>query len=197
VLAALAVASLIAAEVLPWTTLALPSSASGADPTSPVGAVSYTINRLDSLGTLTYHLGWFALLGLIGAVLTGGRTPRRGVFGAAIGVAAAQVVVVIGIVSSVRDRFTNTSTGLALPDSITSSVDSGAFLAFAAIALALAAIVVTALPAPVRARLTQTGGEPVDAQFTDAPPDLTVAPAAPIDESYFARPEGRSDFRTE
>ncbi len=188
-LAGLALAALVAAETLPWATLDLSSNSGGdGDLVTPAaGGYTYGINRLNSVAGFAYHLGWFAVLALVGVVLAGRTSQRRAAVGAAVGALAAQLLVVIGIVSSLRDIFSGSST--VLPSSITVSVRPGAYVAFAAIALALAAVVAAGIPAPVRARLAAAAAPEPTEPDDGAPLDLTVAPATPLDERYFVRPD--------
>jgi hypothetical protein len=195
----LGVAALIAAELLPWTTLHTRSDDSarvGADVVGDqddlTGLYHFGLDRLTSNETLAYHLGLTVLLALVGVGLLGRPAQRRAAAGAGLGVLAAQLVIVIGLVHSFDNFFLSASLSLrALPPGYSTSVDPGAYCAFVGLALLLAALLISLLPARVRSRLVTGAAEPVEAQFTDAPMDLTVSPAHPnpMAESNFGRPD--------
>jgi hypothetical protein len=199
VLAVLGFAALVAAEVLPWTSLhisdtavSIPQSNSDAVASSETLSSYYNVglHRLDATAALAYHFGLVLVLGLVGAALMGRPAHRRTALGLALGALAAQIIMVVGLVHSFHDYFL--SLGLytrQLPPGFTTSVDPGAFCAFASLALLLAALLISALPAQVRTRLVAGPLEPADERFTDTPADLTVTPVNPIDESYFSRPQ--------
>jgi len=199
VLAVLGFAALVAAEVLPWTSLNTGGTAvsipqSDSDPAAVSGTLStfsnVDLHRLDATATLAYHFGLVLVLGLVGAALMGRPGHRRTALGLALGALAAQIVMVVGIMHSFQDYFL--SLGLyarQLPPGFTTSVGPGAFCALAALALLLAALLISALPAQVRTRLGGGPVEPAGDRFTDTPADLTVTPVNPIDESYLRRPQ--------
>jgi hypothetical protein len=188
--------------------ITLPSSTLPPDP--------YTVGlgQVASGSTLVYHLGTLLLFALLGAVLLARPAQRRLASGLAFGVLAGLIVVVVGMVHSFNTLLpTITSSGGSfgsslrqLPETVPSTVlaasttvEAGTFFAAGSLALLLAALLAGVLPDQVRSRLVTGVTEPVDAQFTDEPPDLTVAPVSPvnvtvsavdpIDESYFGRPD--------
>jgi hypothetical protein len=173
----------------------------------PVG-----IGQLAGGSALVYHLGTLLLFALLGAALLARPAQRRLASGLGFGVLAGMVVVVVGMVHSLNTLLPPTVyTGgtstfrqatTALPDTVvaaSTTINPGTVFAFAALALLLAALAVPVLPDQLRSRLVTGRAEPVEAQFTDEPPDLTVVPARPVevtvtaatpmDEAYFGRPE--------
>jgi hypothetical protein len=190
VLAVLGFGALVAAEVVPWTSLHFQANTDTqgltVSPTSD--PVAMGIDKLNVTGTLTYHICLVLLLGAIGIVLAGRPSQQRTAFGAALGLVAAQIVIVVELVHSFAGLATDNVGGRFI-QAYRTTVDPGVYLAFASIALLLAALVVAVLPARLRAQLVAGAAEPVEAEFTDAPLDLTVSAAAPLDEGYFHRPE--------
>lgn len=207
VLAVLGFITLIAAEVLPWGMLHLGSADTGdtdrvgrdlgnADPAALARAGSLGLDRLDFGSTFVYRLGTLLLLAIVGAALFGRPALRRAVFGVGLGVLAAQVLVVVAMVHSFSmiDPLSSFALGAlefqATPTVTSTSVESGTFCAFASLALLLAALVLSAMPGQVRSRLVAGSVEPVAAHPEEQPLELTVAPATPLDEAYFSRPDG-------
>jgi hypothetical protein len=186
-------------------------------PYSTLPSDPYTVGlgQVSSGSTLVYHLGTLLLFALLGAVLLARPAQRRLASGLGFGVLAGLIVVVVGMVHSFNTLLPDsTSSGGALfgsslrvlPETVPSTVlaasttvEAGTFFAAGSLALLLAALLAGVLPDQVRSRLVTGVTEPVDAQFTDEPPDLTVAPVSPvnvtvsavdpIDESYFGRPD--------
>ncbi|GIH13098.1 hypothetical protein [Rugosimonospora africana] len=182
--------------------VALPPSTLHPDP--------YTVGlgQIASGSTLVYHLGALLLFAFVGAALLARPAQRRLATGLGLGVLAGMVVVVVGMVHSFNTLLPTTtytggtssfrSTLTNVPDTVlaaSTTVNPGTFFAFGALALLLAALAVSVLPDQVRVRLVTGAAEPVDAQFTDEPPDLTVTPVSPVEASvtpYFGRPDGAS-----
>lgn len=183
-------------------------------PSGPTYPDPYTVGvgQLASGSTLVYHLGVLLLLALLGAALLARPAQRRLATGLGFGLLAGMVVVVVSMVHSFNTLLPATVyTGgtsvfrqatTVLPGTVvaaSTTINPGTFFAFGALALLLAALAVSVLPDQVRSRLVTGVTEPVGAQFSDEPPDLTVTPASPVevtvaaatpvDESYFGRPE--------
>ncbi len=195
ILAVLAFAALLGAVVLPWTSLQVPTSTTGGAEATAQG-IDIGLERLNTIGTLTYQLGWVLLLGLVGLAILGRETTRRAAIGAAFGVAGGLLMVVISMIRSFRYVVSGDGVGGTGAGPQT-SMGAGAYLAFAALALAVAAVAAAAW-LPVRSRRAQP--EAADPEVwpgegeegTAGPPvDMTVSPLPPLDERYFARPEGR------
>lgn len=186
--------------------ITLPAAATHPDPYT-VG-----IGQIADGSTLVYHLGALLLFALLGAALLGRPAQRRLATGLGFGVLAGMVVVVVGMVHSFNTLLPPTvytggtsvfrQTTTTLPDTVvaaSTTINPGTFFASGGLALLLVALAVSVLPDQVRSRLVTGVTEPVDAQFTDEPPDLTVTPmspvevtvtgAKPMDEAYFGRPE--------
>jgi hypothetical protein len=192
-LAAVGVAAMVAAQLLPWTTLHPGSTSEGTNiESNSVGltvTLSLGLDRLTSFGVFAYQIGTLAILGLLGALLFGSVRQRRTVFGIGAGLFAAQAVNLAGIVHSFSHLLDNYVPLGAQTGGLHTSVDPGAYFAVIGLLLLLASLLVTAAPERVRAQLSDVVREPVDAQFTDEPFELTVTQAKPIDEAYFTRPE--------
>lgn len=202
-LGVLGFAVLIAAELLPWGRLNLTAPDTGGfgqrggpDPDTLSRLSSIGLDRLDIGSTLTYRIGSLVLLAVVGATIFGRPAQRRAAFGMGLGVLAAQILIVVSMVHSLNSVDPLGATGLgalALGGDLTqasSSVESGTFCAFAALALLLATLLLAAVPEQVRPRLVGGTVEPGGAPAADEPMELTVAPVAPLDESYFSRPDG-------
>ncbi len=173
----------IVAEVLPWA---------GAGPSSGTrGGLS--IDNLNTISVLGYYLCWFGLLGLTGLVLATTRpATRRAAAGAALGVGAAQAMVLAGIA-----RWIFAGTGLTDPtasnvsptDSSASNspnVGLGLFCAVLGVGLVVAAVLVAVRRGrSVRGATAMTTALPGN----DEPAELTVKPVSPIDDSLFTRRE--------
>jgi hypothetical protein len=213
VLAVVGVAVLIAAELLPWATLHLLPGATSAglspgtgfsfgrtngdlvipDPAVP-SLFTVGLDRLDSGTALVYRLGTVLLLAMVGAALLARPAQRRTALGLGLGVLAGQLVVVAGMVHSFGTVVPTSATGEAFrsPPVVTSTaLQSGTLCAFVSLALLLAALLASALPDRVRARLVGGVAEPAAERSDEEPMDLTVEPASPLGGAYFGRPDGR------
>lgn len=171
----------IAAEVLPW-----------AHTTVANRSFDLSLDSLSTVALLGYYLGWLGLLGLTGLVLTARPAARRAAAGAAIGVGAALVMVLAGII---RQVFASDSLedllvpGLAAGDSESQASlgpGPGLFCACAAAILVLAAVVVATRR---RASLPVTAPAAPLMPLPDEPVELTVQPISQADERLFMRQE--------
>lgn len=171
----------VAAEVLPW-----------ARTTVADRSFDLSLDSLSTIALLGYYLGWIGLLGLTGLVLTARPAVRRAAAGAAIGVGAALIMVLAGIL---RQIFASDSLeDLLVPGLTSGGSDSqatlgpgpGVFCACAATILVLAAVVIAArrrASLPVAAPATPVVPQPGE------PVDLTVQPISVTDERLFMRQE--------
>jgi hypothetical protein len=171
----------IAAEVLPWART--PVANRGFD---------LSLDSLSAVALLGYRLGWISLMGLTGLVLTARPPVRRAAAGTALGVGAALVMVLAGIL---RQVFASDSLeDLLVPGLGADGSESraslgpgpGLFCACAAIILVLAAVVTA-----VRRRASLLVAAPTVpvAPLPGEPADLTVQPISSADERLFMRQE--------
>jgi hypothetical protein len=171
--ALVALALITAAELLPWMTVSVTPESS---PTPPLPVGDDQELYVEQVGTVVlvgYYLGWLVLITLIGMVLVARRTTRRLVTGAALGVAAAQLVFVAGL--SRRVVYGGEYFAGSRPHS---SFGPGVFLAFAALALFVAALITAGWrPGPRGGRRRRAPELDVD-----RPPDLSVTgtPRSPL-----------------
>jgi len=163
-LALLAVAFVLAAELLPWAV-----NATSIEPGGPVTVLSdLHIEQVAGLVLIPYYLGWFALAALIGIGLVARRSTRRLVVAAGAGCAAAQLVVVSGVARRVQQ-----GTDVFGSQQGEASMGPAVFFAFGAVALCLAALVLTGW----RPGLTRGDRRPVyEPEEDPGPADLTVTP---------------------
>ena len=192
-LAAAGVAAMMASELLPWTTLHMSTQGNNPDsnPLGPTGTLSLGLDRLQTFEVFGYEFAMLATLAVLGALLFGSVRQRRAVFGVGAGLVAAQALTLTGMIHSFGHLLDNylgldrATTGLH------TTVEPGAYFAVIGLVLLLGSLLVTAAPDRVRAQLSDVMREPVDAQFTDEPIELTVTQAKPIDEAYFTGPDHR------
>jgi len=192
-LAAAGVAAMMASELLPWTTLHYSNEGTNTDsnPLGPTGTLSLGLDRLQTFEEFGYEFAMLVLLAVVGSLLFGSVRQRRAVFGVGAGLVAAQALTLTGMIHSFGHLLDNylgldrATTGLH------TTVEPGAYFAVIGLVLLLASLLVTAAPDRVRAQLSDAMREPVDAQFTDEPIELTVTQAKPIDEAYFTGPDHR------
>jgi hypothetical protein len=190
-LAAAGLAAMMASELLPWTTLHFSSQGTNTDsnPLGPTGTLSLGLDRLQTFEVFGYEFAMLAMFALLGSLLFGSGRQRRAVFGMGVGLVAAQALTLAGMIHSfghLLDSYLGldrATTGLH------TTIGPGAYFAVIGLILLLAALLMTAAPERVRAQLSDVMREPVDAEFTDEPIELTVTQAKPIDESYFTRPD--------
>jgi len=192
-LAAAGVAAMMASELLPWTTLHMSTQGNNPDsnPLGPTGTLSLGLDRLQTFEVFGYEFAMLATLAVLGALLFGSVRQRRAVFGVGVGLLAAQALTLVGMIHSLGHLLDNY---LGLDRStvgLQTTVEPGAYFAVLGLVLLLASLLVTAAPDRVRAQLSDAMREPVDAQFTDEPIELTVTQAKPIDEAYFTGPDHR------
>jgi hypothetical protein len=171
----------IVAEVLPWA---------GAGPSSGTRG-GLGIDNLNTISVLGYYLCWVGLLGLTGLVLATTRpATRRAAAGAALGVGAAQAMVLAGILrwifagTGLTDSSASNSTDSSASNS--PSVGLGLFCAVLGVGLVVAAVLVA-----VRRGRSVRGASAMPAALPgeDEPAELTVQPVSPIDDSLFTRRE--------
>lgn len=193
-LAAAGVAAMMASELLPWTTVhmsAQNNNNTDTGPLGPTGTLSLGLDRLQTFEVFGYEFAMLATLAVVGALLFGSVRQRRAVFGVGVGLLTAQALTLVGMIHSLGHLLDNylgldrTTSGLQ------TTVEPGAYFAVIGLVLLLASLLVTAAPDRVRAQLSDAMREPVDAQFTDEPIELTVTQAKPIDEAYFTGPDHR------
>jgi hypothetical protein len=191
VVGALGLAALVASELLPWVKVHMgATSVPGANaPIDLGGDTSLDLDRLNTIGVFAYDLGILAVLALVGAVLFGPTAHRRSLFGFAVGLIAAQALNLAGLIHSFGHLVDSGVSSSRLPGGFHSSVEPGAYFAIIGLLLGLASVLLAAAPERVRTRLADVVGEPVDAEFTDEPIELTVTQAKPIDEAYYRRPD--------
>lgn len=192
-LAAAGVAAMMASELLPWTTLHVSPQGNNTDtnPLGSSGALTFGLDRLQTFEVFAYQIATIAVLGLLGALLFGSVRQRRAVFGVGAGLLAAQALTLAGMIHSFGHLLDN-YLGLDRPTiGMSTTVEPGAYFAVIGLVLLLASLLVTAAPDRVRAQLSDVMREPVDAEFTDEPIELTVTQAKPIDEAYFSGPDHR------
>lgn len=193
-LAAGGLAAMMASELLPWATLHI-SSPSGTDlqanSASVNGTMTFGLDRLRSFDVYAYQTATLAVLALLGALLFGRVRQRRALFGMGAGLLAAQALTLAGMIHSFG-HLLDDYLGIERPSiDLHTTVEPGAYFAAVGLILLLACLVMTAAPERVRAQLSEVMREPVDAEFTDEPIELTVTQAKPIDESYFMGPDHR------
>jgi hypothetical protein len=197
-LAAAGLAAMMASELMPWTTLHIDratGNASGNDILGNLpglnGAMTFGLDRLHTFDVFAYQIAMLGVLALLGALLFGRVQQRRAVFGAVLGLLAAQALTLAGMIHSFAHLLDDYLGAAPLPGSLHTTVEPGAYFAVVGLVLLLASLLVTAAPERVRAQLSDVMREPVDAQYTDEPFELTVTQAKPIDETYFNRPDHR------
>jgi hypothetical protein len=198
VLAALGFLTLMASTALPWASMqsnrAL-DNLGGTDNANPIAqrTVSMGLDSLGSTSALAYQIGLVALLGLAGMVLAARPAQRRTLFGAALGAAGGEALLLVQLVQSIRHAGSSGSQLELLLNSsgsVNATVAPGVYLAFAGLVLTIAAII-TAAGIPGRHPEPAAAAAPAPADLPDQPADLTVTPLVPLDERYFARPEER------
>jgi len=205
ILAASAFATLVAAELLPWGQVKLaPSIGATAGPNGAVvtNSTGLDLDVIPSFDVVVYHLAAVCLLGTLGFGIAGSAVRRRAAMGAAIGLAAGQLLTVVSLHRAVLHLFDRSSayglnggTPFDATGSPTVVTGSGAYLAYAAVLLLTA----TAITAGIWQRgWWQSRSAPPVPPAVPAPipePDgdreLTVSALEPFEESYFARPETR------
>ena len=191
-LAVAGLAAMMASELLPWTTVH-PGSTSGTQIDSNSAglgeSLSLGLDRLQSFSVFAYQFATLGIFALLGALLFGRVRQRRAVFGIGAGLFAAQALNLAGIIHSFGHLLDNYLPVDQSPNGIHTTVEPGAYFAVVGLLLLLAALLMTAAPERVRAQLSDVMREPVDAEFTDEPIELTVTQAKPIDESYLTRPD--------
>ena len=191
--------ALVVAELLPWGTvhLAPGSGAAAAARTTRLpfhDGEGLGLDRLQSFDVVPYHLGVLVLLGAIGFGLVGVAARRRGAMGAALGVAAGTGLAIIALYHAATHFFDgygalyfdispDTDPG-AVP---TVSAASGVYVALVAVALLAASALSSGL---VRRRsVTPPPAEPDPGSAEER--QFEVSALEPVDEAYFARPDGR------
>jgi hypothetical protein len=214
---ALAVAGfglLVAAEIVPWASVQ--SASANTAQTAILGGnqLEVGLDRITAGSGYTYHFGVIVLLGAIGLVLASPPARRRILAGLALGVAAAQVLMVVAVTRTAMRTFDTLTvlspsrTGTGFQTNLGLQADSGyrvvlgegVYLASAAILLFVAAAVTTGLlrrgaaepepepaavvAAPAIFRRRRRAPEPAVAEEDR---ELTVTPLEPLDGSYFAR----------
>lgn len=171
--AVVAFALFLAAELLPWMTVDQPLQGIGPDIPTQTRDVS-----LDGVGwgiTAAYYLGLMLLLATVGLVQVSRPHARRVLTAAGFGVAAALLVLLVGVIEragkggqyGVFDANTSTSVG------------PGPYLAIGGLLLVVAALVVSGWRPSVPGRRPAQAQEPVDDDDDEEPGpiDLTVTPA--------------------
>jgi hypothetical protein len=192
-LAAAGVAALMASELLPWTTLHVTNEGANTDTNGQGagGTLTLGLDRLQTFAVFGYEFAMLALFAILGALLFGSVRQRRAVFGMGVGLVAAQALTLAGMIHSFG-QLLESYVGIDRPAvGQHTTVEPGAYFAVIGLVLLLASLLVTAAPDRVRAQLSDAMREPVDAQFTDEPIELTVTQAKPIDEAYFTGPDHR------
>jgi len=183
--------ALLAAEVLPWASIHVPASVAAAVRPNRLpfnDGQALTLDRLQSIDVLAYHLA--AVFGLAGTAAR-----RRATMGAALGLCTGLGLTTVSLVHAAGHFVDNyltyfIYTGADTPDTPTTGIGPGPYLAFVGTAL-LAACAVTA-------GLWQRGGSAGRAGTPAAgrpaagdQPEVTVTALEPVDEAYFARPDTR------
>ena len=146
-LAALGFAALLVAEFQPWATVQYASSQADATRASDLSldpATGIGLDRVNSVDVITYHLGTLALLASIGFALTS-HLARRLSVGVAVGVAAGTALTIVAVAKAGHNLLTNSQYG-RVPSGISMVTGSGVYLAFAGVALLVAAAVTASLP---------------------------------------------------
>jgi hypothetical protein len=212
---ALAVAGfglLVAAEIVPWASVQ--SASANTAQTAILGGnqLEVGLDRITAGSGFTYHLGVIVLLGAVGLVLASPPARRQILAGLALGVAAAQVLMVVAVTRTAMRTFDTltvlnpsrsgtgfqTNLGLQADSGYRVVLGEGVYLASAAILLFIAAAVTTGLlrstapesePAPAVPAIFRRRQRPAAAEPAAVEDDreLTVTPLEPLDESHFAR----------
>lgn len=190
----------VAAELVPWGTVHVPSSGDVVRGIRGPFADGHglVLNQLPTNNLLTYHLAVIALLGVVGLVVAGGGTRRRAAMGAALGLAGGVGITIMATYYSVTHYFDSFYFGdfgspepAGLPEI---GGGPGVFLAVAGLALLVAGVLTAGLglrgghptpPASVAAPVNPASRKPEDDR------ELTVSSLEPYDEAYFARPDTR------
>ena len=204
-LAAAGFAALVAAEMLPWGRVRLAPSI-GATTSSSLTVVtdgsSLSLDTIPTLDGFVYHVSVLCLLGALGFGIAGSAVRRRAAMGAALGLAAGQLLTVLAVHQATLhmfDRFGayGFNTGQQADASAVPTVVTGpgAYLAYASVALLSAAAVTAGIWQrgwwQSRSVAPATGAVPAAVRAPDGDRELTVSALEPVDESYFARPESR------
>ena len=173
--AVIAFALVLAAQVLPWLTVAQ-SAAPGLRGQNAIDVVrDFTVDELRASHlVLVYGLGLFALFGLAGVVLFApGRW--RAVSAAGIGVAAAQLTILTSIAHAATRGYSASDALPAPEQGFDYSFGPGLYCAFASTALIVVSLVVAG--GLVRPRRRSDEATELVEDSPDAPPvDLTVTP---------------------
>ncbi len=171
--AIVATALFVAAELLPWMSVKLVASSFA----SPDGVETTRDLPLDMVGggiATAYYVGLLLLLAVVGLVQASRPATRRALTAAGFGLAAAMLVLLVGII-----RRAGEGGQVTLYPPSESSVGPGPYLAIAAVLVVVAALVVSGWHPSVPGR-RPVAGPPVDSDDDDEEPgpiDLTVTPA--------------------
>jgi hypothetical protein len=190
-LAVLGLVAFLGSEFLPWGQLHTGSQVS-VDPnfgSLDVGTAPFGLEQVNTIGAFAYRLGMLPVLAMAGAVLVVRSRQRRALAGTAAGLIVAQALSLVSLIRSLANMFNTGLPTSRLPAGFHVGLQPGAYLAAVGLFLLLASVAVSAAPERVRAQLADAVLEPIDAQYTDEPIELTVTQAKPIEESYFTRPD--------
>jgi hypothetical protein len=209
---ALAVAGfglLVAAEIVPWASVQ--SASANTAQTAILGGneLEVGLDRITAGSGYVYHLGVIVLLGAVGLVLASPPARRRVLAGLALGVAAAQVLMVVAVTRTAMRTFDTltvlspsrtgtgfqTNLGLQAESGYRVILGEGVYLASAAIVLFIAAAVTTGLlrnapveeAPPATPTIFRRRRRAAEAATVEDDRELTVTPLEPLDETHFAR----------
>ena len=172
--AVVAFALFLAAELLPWMTIERRPEGIGPNLPSQTADVS-----LDGVGwgiTAAYYIGLMLLLAITGLVQVGRPHTRRVLSAAGTGVAAALLVLLVGVV---RRAGAGGQYGL-FDENMATAAGAGPYLAIGGVLVTAAALIVTGLRPTVPGRRPVVADQPVEDDDDDEEPgpiDLTVTPA--------------------
>jgi hypothetical protein len=182
VLAALGFGALLAAEFKPWATVQYGSALTDTVRSSSLSLnTAIGLDRVNSVDVITYHFGTLALLALVGYGLAGHLAGRLAI-GITAGTAAGTALTIVAVARAGHNLVANTEyapIGAAARDGITMVTGSGVYLAFAGVALLVAAAVTANLP-----RRRRTATQPPVAQAVAGPPVGHVPEAAYAAPAY-------------
>jgi hypothetical protein len=171
--AVVAFALFLAAELLPWMTIERQQEGIGPNLPSQTADVP-----LDGVGwgiTAAYYIGLMLLLAVIGVVQVSRPHTRRVLSAAGTGVAAALLVLLVGVV---RRAGAGGQYGLFDVNTAT-AVGPGPYLAIGGVLVAVAALIVSGWRPSVPGRRPAAADQPVEEDDDEEPGpiDLTVTPA--------------------
>jgi hypothetical protein len=172
--AVLGFVAVLYAQIAPWGHVAPRGETPG------VTIQELNLEQLGSTQTVFYSLGWMLLLALVAVVLVAGPPLRRIVSAAAVGIAAGQLALLVGILQTIdRVGAETLGRGSDIANLIRVTPGAGLYAAFAGVVLLATSVAAAQLTGRYQ-RATPVGRYEADEPGQPgAPADLSVTPATP------------------